>query len=174
MRGHPAVDLAGRVFGRLTVIERAGTHETPSGQKKAVWLCRCKCGAEIRTQGPNLKTGITKSCGCLSREKARARIDAIQPLGAAAAGVALWKGDSVEYKAAHDRVRAAKGKASTHSCGDCGRQAEDWSYNGGCPRERTSNAKGYEGTRYSPDPDYYVARCKSCHMKYDRAERNFL
>lgn len=61
---------AGTVFGKLTVIERAGT----SSDGKAMWLCSCSCGSEPRAYtGKNLRNGTTKSCGCLTREKAASR-----------------------------------------------------------------------------------------------------
>lgn len=56
--------LEGMVFGRLTVIRFAGTD---SG-KKTHWLCRCECGQEVTVAGSKLKSGHTRSCGCLQRE----------------------------------------------------------------------------------------------------------
>lgn len=41
----PPLDLAGRIFGRLTVVERAG--RVKFGSWQPAWLCRCDCGAEI-------------------------------------------------------------------------------------------------------------------------------
>lgn len=56
-------NLAGKVFGRLTVIERAGH----SGVKIR-WKCKCECGNEMFTTPSQLKNGMTQSCGCLRRE----------------------------------------------------------------------------------------------------------
>lgn len=58
-------DLAGQVFGRLTVLDRAGSAPR-SG--KALWRCRCECGRETIVQGVYLTTGDTRSCGCLHLE----------------------------------------------------------------------------------------------------------
>lgn len=58
-----AEDLTGRVFGRLTVIERA---ENRSG--RACWLCKCECGNVKSYYANHLKKGSTKSCGCLAQE----------------------------------------------------------------------------------------------------------
>ncbi len=33
-----------------------------------LWLCRCDCGVERIVAGNNLKSGNTKSCGCLNRQ----------------------------------------------------------------------------------------------------------
>jgi hypothetical protein len=55
------VDLTGLKFGRLTAIEES----PPTASGKVKWLCVCTCGKEVRVQATCLKTGHTKSCGCL-------------------------------------------------------------------------------------------------------------
>lgn len=57
------MDLTGRTFGRLEVLDRWGTLDTFSA-----WRCRCVCGAEVRVRSKSLVSGETKSCGCYSRE----------------------------------------------------------------------------------------------------------
>ena len=57
-------DLSGKVFSRLTVIERA-----PTDGRRIKWLCRCSCGKQVIITGENLVSGHTKSCGCLKRDK---------------------------------------------------------------------------------------------------------
>lgn len=59
-----AVDLKGKVFGRLTVLERA--HQNKWGNY--FWKCVCSCGNEAIVTGGNLNTGTTKSCGCFKLE----------------------------------------------------------------------------------------------------------
>lgn len=66
------VDLLGRRFGRLIVIERR-LHIQPSGKKHAHWVCRCDCGRQSIVLGPNLIRGKQVSCGCLKDEQTRAR-----------------------------------------------------------------------------------------------------
>lgn len=58
------IDLTGRRFGRLTVIERA-CHED---KRRVYWVCRCDCGNYSIVAGDDLKSGGTSSCGCLERE----------------------------------------------------------------------------------------------------------
>lgn len=58
------VEMAGRVFGRLTVVEKAGRYRT-----RWKWLCRCQCGEAVIATGDNLRRGHTQSCGCLMRER---------------------------------------------------------------------------------------------------------
>ena len=38
------------------------------------WYCRCDCGKSCNVFAHNLTHGVTKSCGCIRSEKARARI----------------------------------------------------------------------------------------------------
>lgn len=61
------IDLTGKKFGRLTVIERAHNHG-----RETYWKCQCDCGNFKEINGAKLKSGHTKSCGCLVREKAGA------------------------------------------------------------------------------------------------------
>ena len=60
------IDLTGKNFGRLTVIERI--------YKKGnewYWKCQCQCGNICEVRGVSLREGATKSCGCLKKEKDR-------------------------------------------------------------------------------------------------------
>ena len=60
-------DLVGQSFGRLTVVERAGSRPYPGGAR---WRCRCSCGEEAVVDAVNLRNG-TASCGCLKVEQNR-------------------------------------------------------------------------------------------------------
>ena len=53
---------------RLTVLEEVEPHITKSGHKQIQWKCKCNCGKEIIVKGNNLRSGNTKSCGCLATE----------------------------------------------------------------------------------------------------------
>ena len=58
------IDLTGKRFGRLTVLRRdTYTAEEP------YWVCECDCGEIASVAGYNLRKGLTRSCGCLRREK---------------------------------------------------------------------------------------------------------
>ena len=63
-------DLTGKKFNRLTVLELA--ERNSSGQIQ--WKCRCNCGNIIFATTTYLKSGHTKSCGCLNKEKASNRL----------------------------------------------------------------------------------------------------
>jgi hypothetical protein len=53
------IDLTGKIFGRLTVIKYMNKYK---------WLCKCSCGNEKEIRSDMLKSGTTKSCGCLQKE----------------------------------------------------------------------------------------------------------
>lgn len=55
------IDLAGRRFGSLTVLRRAGTD---AKNKKVLWECECTCGNTCRARGNDLTRGKMTSCGC--------------------------------------------------------------------------------------------------------------
>lgn len=61
------IDLTGQKFGKLTVLRREGNHVQPGGQRKTTWLCKCECGNEYIVTGDALKSGRTKSCGCIKK-----------------------------------------------------------------------------------------------------------
>lgn len=56
----PRTNLYGQTFGRLKVVDWEGHGK---------WRCQCECGNEVLVQTDNLKSGNTKSCGCLQRER---------------------------------------------------------------------------------------------------------
>lgn len=54
-------DITGQRFGKLTAIR--DTEERKHGS--IVWECRCDCGATVMVAGTTLRSGKTRSCGCL-------------------------------------------------------------------------------------------------------------
>jgi hypothetical protein len=54
------VDITGKRFGTLVVIEDDGTRDNRGGVK---WLCRCDCGRMLYVEGENLRSGNSRSCG---------------------------------------------------------------------------------------------------------------
>lgn len=56
-------NLINKKFNRLLVIE-----EAPSRNKKTYWKCKCECGTILEVRADALKSGKTKSCGCLNTE----------------------------------------------------------------------------------------------------------
>ena len=61
-------DLSGRKYGRWTVLRRA---DNTLNWNHIMWWCLCECGYEARVQGKSLRSGRSKSCGCLKTEKVK-------------------------------------------------------------------------------------------------------
>jgi hypothetical protein len=57
------IDLVGQRFERLVVLEFVG-----SDKNSTLWKVSCDCTGTKIVRGASLKTGRTRSCGCLSRE----------------------------------------------------------------------------------------------------------
>lgn len=64
------LSLVGQVFGRLTVIADAGSLRYKGRSSIGMSLCLCECGTNVEVSNSRLKSGHTKSCGCLQRETA--------------------------------------------------------------------------------------------------------
>ena len=64
------IDLHGLTFNRLTVTGRALNNR----HKRAMWFCTCSCGRECIVESWCLRSGNTKSCGCLNDEQVAAHI----------------------------------------------------------------------------------------------------
>ena len=67
------VDLTGKRFGRLLVIEEATIDQRPE-KDHAAWICQCDCGNQKIVSGYKLRNGNTQSCGCYRRECKRVDI----------------------------------------------------------------------------------------------------
>lgn len=64
---------------RLTVLKEVDPYISPKGHHEPRFLCECSCfdkdgkHPQVIVKGRNLRTGNTKSCGCLAKEKLVAR-----------------------------------------------------------------------------------------------------
>jgi hypothetical protein len=58
------IDLRGKRFGRWIVTDYAQNQR---------WSCICDCGVRADVDGFYLRSGTSKSCGCLQRELAKAQ-----------------------------------------------------------------------------------------------------
>jgi len=58
------VDIAGKRFGKLVVINRSWSKRKYHG---IIWNCKCDCGNTVEVLASSLINGNTKSCGCLKK-----------------------------------------------------------------------------------------------------------
>lgn len=117
-----------------------------------VWLCDCDCGASTTARSGDLNRGTVATCGNRAVHLRR---------------------DDIGYGAAHERVRADRGDASTHSCIDCGTRAAQWSYDHTDPAEQLDVLQGrHQPIAYSVHPSHYEPRCVPCHKRFDLGRRD--
>lgn len=58
-------DISGQRFSRLTAVE----YSHSSAGEASFWKCRCDCGVSTTARIDRLRSGHTRSCGCLHREQ---------------------------------------------------------------------------------------------------------
>ncbi len=68
------IDEKGKVYGRLRVLRHAYPTDGECNGTSAHWLCYCDpdlggCGRMTIVTGPGLRSGASRSCGCLRRER---------------------------------------------------------------------------------------------------------
>ena len=68
-----AIDLTGKKYGKLSIVDRAGSNK----DGRALWNCVCDCGNTLVAIGKNITNGNTRSCGCIRSESARKRLNDI-------------------------------------------------------------------------------------------------
>lgn len=56
-------DMIGRVFGLLTVVERAASRLSSTGSTVNRWACQCECGRTAIIDGARLRNGLASNCG---------------------------------------------------------------------------------------------------------------
>jgi hypothetical protein len=69
-------DLTGKTFGRWFVLYQGDDIIAKNGRRQASWVCQCSCEKKtIKTVSQiALKSGTSKSCGCLNSELASERM----------------------------------------------------------------------------------------------------
>jgi hypothetical protein len=90
----PLKDITGERFGRLVVKGSA------EGNGRPAWHCHCDCGKHCVVVGEDLRSGKTRSCGCLRAEASRKSSDltgamfglwgVIERAGSSSSGEVLW------------------------------------------------------------------------------------
>lgn len=83
-------DLTGKVFGRLTAVEKV-----VGENGRTMWKCICECGGETTAYATNLKRELSTSCGCGRRDdltgKVFGKLTAVECLGANEQGYVVWR-----------------------------------------------------------------------------------
>ena len=144
--GRPAIDLTGKRFGRLVVLERVKSDR----KDKPAWRCLCDCGEEIVSYSDYLSNGHTRSCGCLSREKVRERSTTHGCSGTRLYGI--WRGMIQRCECVSDARYKDYGARGIFVCRDWHdfQAFRDWSVVNGYSDELSIDRIDNNGP-YSPD-----------------------
>lgn len=65
------INLVGKRFGKLTVLEKGEPKVSKNGFSQVRWLCQCDCGNKTLRHGRTLRSGEANSCGCITAERLR-------------------------------------------------------------------------------------------------------
>ena len=85
------IDLTGQIINGIQVIE-----EAPKRNKHTYWKCQCHCGNIFVAESYDLRSGHTKSCGCIKFRKkdemgkVYGRLTVIAPAPSGDDGDARW------------------------------------------------------------------------------------
>lgn len=96
----------GKMFGRLKPIKRLTVEKNP------IYLCLCSCGNSVEVRAKLLRTGSTKSCGCLRRENSKILMSKIQKKGHESLDAKRLDGtsiDSLKQKTSKNNKTGVKG-----------------------------------------------------------------
>lgn len=64
-------NMAGKQYGRWTVLNFSGAYSRSGTRKRTFWKCRCSCGQKRDVDGGNLRAGLSVSCGCFKIEQTK-------------------------------------------------------------------------------------------------------
>jgi hypothetical protein len=124
--GRRGIDMTGQTFNHLVVI---ALHKSKARDGALCWTCECKCGTLKIVSGHALRSGTTKSCGCLIRENGKGntsrRIDLVgrtfgrllvKQLVSAIGGKLRWL-CMCTCGTAHEATSSALTSGNVQSCG---------------------------------------------------------
>ena len=123
-RPYRALDIAGQRFGRLTAVRRTDTVE-----HSYIWECRCDCGKICYVPVSQLRSGISRSCGCLQDEnrrrditgQRRGHLTAIRPTDERRNGITVWEWRCDCGATVYKAITLVGDSAST-MCRECARR----------------------------------------------------
>ena len=84
MIGRPCVDIVGKRFSRLIVLDKTNKRMG----RTMIWKCVCDCGNETFVSTGHLRSGHTTSCGCYQVENRKIYLELRTKHGNARRGIA--------------------------------------------------------------------------------------
>lgn len=147
-------NLIGKKFGRLIVIHFDSIRGI---SKHSYWLCKCSCGNASVVRGSHLKMGVSKSCGCLNREKASKWLKKYATSSKhKGEGNPMWNGQNPKYSTIHQWLTRGFSKKQCEHCRSKNKKF-DWALK--------------KGHKHSKNRKSYLCLCRGCHLKYDYTKK---
>lgn len=146
------VDLIGKKFTNLTVIEEAGRNK----DGRVIWLCKCDCGNYHKTLGKYLLEGSTTSCGCRRAKILADEAEAIKTHGMSNTKLySVWSGMKRRCNNPNDDSYNNYGGRGIKVCEDWNKFENfyEWAINNGYSGELTID-------RINVDGDYEPSNCR--------------
>ena len=165
------INMIGKKFGRLTVIRR---NYPNSKHGQPMYLCKCKCGRKIIIYGTSLRSGNSKSCGCLKKEFAGEQVKLSLGLANIRLSISNYKRRAKRRGYEYNLTENQFINLTQKDCYYCGAKPSninkkkncngDYIYNG---LDRVDNDKGYT-------MDNVVPCCRNCNRaKYKMTLQEF-
>jgi hypothetical protein len=169
------LDLAGKKFHRLTVLNYSHSHIQPSMQKRAIWNVICDCGKKFQISTANLTGGQTKSCGCYIAELRKKGMIKLNPESAIEEQYRLTKGQAKKRNKDFDLTYEQYKKIVIKDCHYC--NAKPYQKYSQVKNSKKIKLNGIDriNTKIGYTIDNCVPCCGVCNtMKMDKSLDEFL
>jgi hypothetical protein len=150
------IDMTGQRVGQLVVLRQHSERKN----HQVCWVCQCDCGNTTVVLGGNLRSGVTRSCGCRRAQSAREThtIHGGAPKGAVTREYRAWWGARARCINPHRQDYPYYGGRGITMCdkwlNDFNAFLADM---GPCPTEYTLDRKNSNGN-YDPDNCRWASR----------------